>query len=84
MTVGERLRRVWRWVVWVWMVLVAVGGGLTLFIQDSVGARAPYVGEGRSPMPTSMATAPTDGGDCPRPTPEPGGTVAYACVLKVR
>ncbi|MDO0911860.1 hypothetical protein QQM39_13695 [Streptomyces sp. DT2A-34] len=80
MTVGERRRRVWRWVVGVWMALVAVGGGLTLFIQDSVEARAPYVGEGRSPMPTSTA----DGGDCPRPTPEPGGTVAYACVFKVR
>ncbi|MFI5794713.1 hypothetical protein [Streptomyces sp. NPDC051677] len=28
-------RRVWRWAVGVWVAVVAVGGGVTLWLQDS-------------------------------------------------
>ncbi|NGO14153.1 hypothetical protein G5C60_42815 [Streptomyces sp. HC44] len=38
-------RRRWRWVAVVWAVAVVVGGGLTLWLQDSTEASAPSTRE---------------------------------------
>ncbi|MEV1078830.1 hypothetical protein AB0I98_11345 [Streptomyces sp. NPDC050211] len=35
-------RRLWRWAVTVWAVAVVVGGGLTLWLQDSAEPPEPY------------------------------------------
>ncbi|MFJ5996295.1 hypothetical protein [Streptomyces sp. NPDC092370] len=40
---GERRSGVWRMVVIVWALIVAVAGGLTLWMQDSTKPRGPYV-----------------------------------------
>lgn len=47
---GERRRRVWRLVVIVWVLVVAVVGGLTLWMQDSTEPRGPYVWEDTNPQ----------------------------------
>lgn len=39
----------WRWAVLVWAIAVAVGGGLTLWLQDSMQPRPPAVREQESP-----------------------------------
>ncbi|WP_244204457.1 hypothetical protein [Streptomyces africanus] len=69
---GERRRRVWRWAVIVWVLAVAVAGGLTLWLQDSTQPRGPYVWEQTNPDETPDLP--------PCPTPEDGGAVlcAYA------
>ncbi|MEU2913272.1 hypothetical protein ACWCQ0_12640 [Streptomyces massasporeus] len=46
---GERRRTVWRLVVVVWALIVAVAGGLTLWMQDSTEPRGPYVWERTDP-----------------------------------
>ncbi|WP_406332779.1 hypothetical protein [Streptomyces sp. NBC_00203] len=40
MAAGGR-RRLWRWVLAVWTVTVVVGGGLTLWLQDSAEPQRP-------------------------------------------
>ncbi|MET9523879.1 hypothetical protein [Streptomyces coeruleorubidus] len=69
---GERRRRVWRRVVIVWVLVVAVAGGLTLWMQDSTQPRGPYVWQQTNPDETPDLP--------PCPTPEHGGAVlcAYA------
>ncbi|WDV54454.1 hypothetical protein PV963_30890 [Streptomyces coeruleorubidus] len=69
---GERRRRVWRRVVIVWALVVAVAGGLTLWMQDSTEPQGPYVWENTDPEETPDLP--------PCPTPEEGGAVlcAYA------
>jgi hypothetical protein len=42
---GERRHTVRRLVVVVWVLAVAVAGGLTLWMQDSTKPRVPYVRE---------------------------------------
>lgn len=44
-------RRLWRWAVVVWVVLVAVAGGLTLWLQDSAEPRR-YRWEEAGPTPS--------------------------------
>ncbi|MBC9725346.1 hypothetical protein [Streptomyces sp. TRM68367] len=80
---GDR-RRVWRWAVAVWALLVVVGGGLTVWLQDSAEPHR----YGWEPAETAGPTPslPEDWeGRCPPPTPLPtptgDGIVAYACVF---
>lgn len=44
-------RRSWRWVVAVWVILVTVAGGLTLWLQDSAEPRR-YGWEEADPSPS--------------------------------
>jgi hypothetical protein len=70
---GERRRRVWRRVVIVWVLAVAVTGGLTLWLQDSTEPRGPYVWENTKPDETPDLP--------PCPTPDRAGMLvacAYA------
>jgi hypothetical protein len=46
---GERRHTVRRLVVVVWVLAVAVAGGLTLWMQDSTKPRGPYVWEWTDP-----------------------------------
>ncbi|MFD7279822.1 hypothetical protein ACFV80_22925 [Streptomyces sp. NPDC059862] len=81
---GGRRRTAWRWAVTVWAVTVVVGGGLTLWLQDSAEPPEPYGWEESSPTPTPLSEK--DGNTtCPRLTPPPDedGAYAYACVIKV-
>ncbi|WP_330307231.1 MULTISPECIES: hypothetical protein [unclassified Streptomyces] len=41
MTAAGGRRRLWRWVLAVWMVTVVVGGGLTLWLQDAAEPERP-------------------------------------------
>lgn len=66
---GEWRRRVWRWAVIVWALLVVVAGGLTLWAQDSTEPQGPYVWE---------LTDPDEPADLP-PCPTPEGDGAVAC-----
>ncbi|MGP4083373.1 hypothetical protein [Streptomyces sp. KR55] len=81
---GSRRRTAWRWALAVWTVTVIVGGGLTLWLQDSAEPPEPYGRQESSPTPTPLSEE--DGNTvCPRPTPPPdeGGVYDYACVIKV-
>ncbi|MEU4465192.1 hypothetical protein AB0G20_16000 [Streptomyces sp. NPDC024017] len=69
---GERRRRVWRLVVIVWLLAVAVAGGLTLWMQDSTEPRGPYVWEETNP------DEPPDLPPCPRPEEAGASACAYA------
>ncbi|WP_037846555.1 hypothetical protein [Streptomyces sp. NRRL S-474] len=69
---GEQRRRVWRWAVIVWALVVVVAGGLTLWVQDSMEPQGPYVGEQTKPDETPDLP--------PCPTPEEGLDVACAYV----
>lgn len=44
-------RRLWRWAVVAWLILVAAAGGLTLWWQDSVGPQR-YGREQTGPTPS--------------------------------
>ncbi|MEW2811981.1 hypothetical protein AB0929_33605 [Streptomyces massasporeus] len=46
---GERRRTVWRRVVIVWALVMAVAGGLTLWMQDSTEPWGPHVRERTDP-----------------------------------
>ncbi|MCX5061335.1 hypothetical protein OOK12_30720 [Streptomyces sp. NBC_00452] len=71
---GGTRRRMWRWAVLVWATAVAVGGGLTLWLQDSMQPRPPAVREQESPAepaaPLLKATA------CPNDE----GATGFVCV----
>ncbi|MFI6851689.1 hypothetical protein [Streptomyces sp. NPDC050416] len=67
---GERRRRVWRWAVIVWVLAVAVAGGLTLWLQDSTEPQGPYVWENAKPDKTPDLP--------PCPTPD-GAGLPIAC-----
>lgn len=41
--------RLWRWAVAVWVILVAVAGGLTLWLRDAAEPPGPYVWERAGP-----------------------------------
>ncbi|WP_371669183.1 hypothetical protein OG985_16865 [Streptomyces sp. NBC_00289] len=73
---GERRRRMWRWALVVWAVTVAVGGGLTLWLQDSTEPPPATGRHGR--QETADPAAPllrldVDDSECPGPgvSPEP-------------
>ncbi|MFE1313471.1 hypothetical protein [Streptomyces sp. NPDC058755] len=85
-------RRLWRWAVCAWAVAVVAGGGLTLWLQDSVGPQGPYGwenGDGPTPRnaygstPRPLHTSGVGDDACP-PSPEPeptqeAGRIAVAC-----
>ncbi|MFD7433457.1 hypothetical protein [Streptomyces sp. NPDC059861] len=67
---GGRRCGLWRGAVLVWAVTVAVAGGLTLWMQDSVEPSGPYRWEKATPTPllqqdryTACPSAPTPAGD---------------------
>lgn len=77
---GERRRRMWRWAVVVWVVAVAVGGGLTLWLQDAAEPTAPYSGEREEPSP--RPSLPEEWGTlCPSPTPDENGRSVVLCAI---
>ncbi|MDV7222674.1 hypothetical protein [Streptomyces prunicolor] len=58
----DGLSRLWRRVLVAWVVAVAVGGGLTLWLRDSGDARAPGGAHWQRQENQDTASA------CPRPT----------------
>lgn len=66
-------RRLWRWVVAVWVILVAVAGGLTLWLQDSAEPRR-YGWEETRPTPSLSASVSWQT-LCPSATPAEDGSV---------
>jgi hypothetical protein len=89
-----RRRRWWRWAVTAWAVAVALGGALTLSLQEDARPREPYVwqngpGPTASPGRESTRAWPTDGVEeddgenaCPPgPVPSAGPVLcAYASI----
>jgi len=80
---GARRRRVWRWAAAVWAVAVVVGGGFTLWLQDSTQPRSPVGREQSSPTPSLPEGWESQ---CPRPTAEPDedGPAAFLCFVRSR
>ncbi len=79
---GERRRRVWRWAVTVWATAVVVGGGLTLWLQESNEPRGPYVWQDANETPAPGQDGFDGFGPCPPPgsSPPPAeGQSVYAC-----
>ena len=74
---GGVRRRWWRWAVTGWAAAVAVGGGLTLALQEESEPKGPYVWENRddSPPAPDLRGVPgrRDDHSCP-PSPAPTGT----------
>ncbi|MEU6529377.1 hypothetical protein ABZ869_09335 [Streptomyces sp. NPDC046928] len=58
---GRTSRRSWRWIVAVWLVLVAVAGGVTLWLRDATEPPGPYRWEN--------ATTPALPPECTPPAP---------------
>ncbi|MFF3499152.1 hypothetical protein [Streptomyces sp. NPDC003247] len=54
MTEAAGRRRLWRWAVVVWAVTAAVGGGLTLWLQDDAAAPTGPTGWQRAGVPTPL------------------------------
>ncbi|WP_240797813.1 hypothetical protein [Streptomyces sp. F001] len=80
---GGRRRTAWRWGMAVWVVTVAFGGGLTLWLQDSAEPPEPYGRQESSPAPTPLSEEEWNTA-CLRPTPPPDENTVYdyACVIK--
>ena len=77
MTGGRR--RLWRWVLLVWAAVVVVGGGLTLWLQDSAEPPGPYGRQEASPspsLPEGWETA------CSHATPDEEGRTL--CFIRTR
>jgi hypothetical protein len=72
--------RPWRWAVTVWAVAVVVGGGLTLWLQDSAEPPEPS-GQGETANPAPLLRLDVES-LCPTLTSRPGETVvcAYATI----
>ncbi|WP_079055922.1 hypothetical protein [Streptomyces caeruleatus] len=68
----------------VWVVLVAVAGGLTLWLRDAAEPRGPYVWERAGP--TTAVPSPPEGWEsaCTTPTPNEDGPVDRLCVFSSR
>ncbi|MFJ8534638.1 hypothetical protein [Streptomyces sp. NPDC093591] len=74
-------RRLWRWVGVVWVIVVAVAGGATLWLRDAAESPGPYGWEEASPTPSTpkgWATA------CPSPTLDEDGAGVVLCVVSGR
>ncbi|MEV6946142.1 hypothetical protein AB0N07_29975 [Streptomyces sp. NPDC051172] len=72
---GESRRRARRWAVVVWAVAVAVGGGLTLWLQDSAEPPPPVGWEQADPSEEPAAPL-LKATECPRDE----GATAVGCV----
>ncbi|MGW1800500.1 hypothetical protein ACWCQN_32285 [Streptomyces sp. NPDC001984] len=72
---GRRRRRMWHGLAVGWAVAVAVGGGLTLWLQDSTEPSGPYVWQDAgddSPPPPQQQLGREGHGECPQPSRPPG------------
>ncbi|WP_019072191.1 hypothetical protein [Streptomyces hokutonensis] len=72
----DGLSRLWRRVLVAWAVAVAVGGGLTLWLQESGGPHEPYSWQlnkpdGETPTPSPSQDDQDAANDCPTPTASP-------------
>ncbi|MBQ0995819.1 hypothetical protein KBY32_04330 [Streptomyces sp. RK62] len=67
-------RRPWRWIVAAWLVLVAVAGGATLWLQDTGRPPGRYGWENATP-----STSPPP--ECPSPA---DGSVDVLCIVSGR
>ncbi|NEC91594.1 hypothetical protein [Streptomyces sp. SID12501] len=76
-------RRAWRRAVLVWVVAVAVGGALTVWLRDSADSSETYGRYGTSDSGPALAPGQDDGengcpptpGGSPDPAPEAGPTL---------
>ncbi|MFF5041668.1 hypothetical protein [Streptomyces nigra] len=68
-------RRSWRWIVAAWLVLMAVAGGATLWLQDTGRPQGRFGWENATP-----GTSPPE---CPLPSPA-DGSVDVACFVSGR
>lgn len=75
-------RTLWRRVVSTWVFLVAVAGGLTLWLQESAQPPRPH---GREEEAGPTPTLP-EGRETPCPSSEPyqGGRIQHLCVFTTR
>jgi hypothetical protein len=79
---GEKRRRLWRRIVVGWVVAVAVGGGLTLWLDDSARPPGPY--SWQQAEPSDSPSLPEDReAVCPSPTIDldGDGVVATSCLV---
>ncbi|MEU7662623.1 hypothetical protein [Streptomyces lincolnensis] len=78
---GWERRRLWRWVVVVWVVLVAVAGGVTLWLDGSVEPPGPYRWEEAHPSEPRLP----DGWEtlCPSLMPEENADGSGICAYSV-
>ncbi|WP_369172313.1 hypothetical protein AB5J49_31845 [Streptomyces sp. R28] len=74
-------RRSWRWVGAVWVIVVVVAGGATLWLRDSAEPPGPYGWEEASPAPSLP-----EGWDsaCPTPTHDENGPAQLLCLVRTR
>ncbi|MFI6489973.1 hypothetical protein [Streptomyces sp. NPDC050564] len=80
-TTAGRRRRVWRWAAAVWTVAVVVGGGLTLWLQDSAEPQGPRVWEQNKDhrkVPAPLLRYDDLPSSCPRVEDGEDGICAYA------
>lgn len=76
-------RRLWRWAVIVWAVAVVVGGGLTLWLQDSAEPPEPPEPYGREETALPTPSLPEDIESlCPSVTVRPGEDILCAYVTR--
>lgn len=73
-------RRSWRWAVAVWVILVAVAGGLTLWLRDAAEPPGPYLWQQASPTPT----LPQGWESCPALTQDDDRPAPLLCVFTSR
>ncbi|MFJ3302989.1 hypothetical protein ACIPSA_07705 [Streptomyces sp. NPDC086549] len=77
---GGSRRRAWRWAVVVWAVAVGVGGGLTLWLQDSTEPRGPYSWQENHDSPAPLFGQDVDDSGCPpSATPRSDAPVLIVC-----
>ncbi|WP_031479514.1 hypothetical protein [Streptomyces bicolor] len=74
-------RRSWRWVVVAWVIVVAVAGGATLWLQDAAEPLAPYRWEEASATPSPPEEL---GSACPSPSAYEGGVTQVFCLRTSR
>ena len=77
---GTRRRRVWRWAVLVWALTVTVGGGLTLWLQDS---GEPQYGRQREDHDVTPSLPEGWRSQCPSPSPtSEDGAAQILCFIR--
>jgi hypothetical protein len=83
----DGLSRLWRRVLVAWAVAVTLGGGLTLWLQDSGGPHEPNSRQvdkpgGETPTPLLSQDGQDTANDCPTPAASPydGPQTIFVCL----
>ncbi|MGW3952148.1 hypothetical protein ACWEKM_14750 [Streptomyces sp. NPDC004752] len=66
MTMAGGHRRIWRWAAVTWALVVAGGGGVTLWLRAGAEPREPYVWQRTQDASRTPPAAHGDGHGCPR------------------